>query len=190
MQSLEVEADDLQASFLNGLADHSGCFVVQYRVHPDQGNDCSLILAGTETGSTADLGKALQEAMTREALLVKLTDQLRSRLAAYKQENAQLEELLHQADQRASGTVCFGATIRVLTCGRRHTRIGQACQAYVSHMQAGLMKLLINENCACRVRGTKDKSRDCASTSDCSKGCGVAGCMAEFAWACQNMLTV
>lgn len=64
---------------------------------------CSLSLAGNGRGSNADLGKALQEAMTREALLIKLTDQLRSRLAAYKQENAQLEELLHQADRRASG---------------------------------------------------------------------------------------
>ena len=54
--------------------------------------------AGQQAG-----GNALTEAMQREALLAKLTEQLRGRLAAVKEENAQLEDLLHQADARASG---------------------------------------------------------------------------------------
>ena len=54
--------------------------------------------AGQQAG-----GNALTEALQREALLAKLTEQLRGRLTAVKEENAQLEELLHQADARASG---------------------------------------------------------------------------------------
>ena len=54
--------------------------------------------AGQQAG-----GNALTEALQREALLAKLTEQLRGRLAAVKEENAQLEDLLHQADARASG---------------------------------------------------------------------------------------
>lgn len=47
----------------------------------------------------------------REVLLTRLVDQLKGRLQTYKEENQQLEEMLHQSDARASGELaascCF-----------------------------------------------------------------------------------
>jgi len=39
----------------------------------------------------------------REALLSRLVEQLKGRLQALKEENQQLEDMLHQSDSRASG---------------------------------------------------------------------------------------
>lgn len=75
-----------------------------YKIHNCFADVC-YASGSTSDGSagTADPGKALQEAMAREALLVKKIEQLSKRLAAYKEENTQLEDLLHQADKQASG---------------------------------------------------------------------------------------
>lgn len=43
----------------------------------------------------------------REALLTRLVEQLKGRLQAYKEENQQLEEMLHQSDARASSELLF-----------------------------------------------------------------------------------
>lgn len=48
--------------------------------------------AGTEEGAAG-----------REALLSRLVEQLKGRLQALKEENQQLEDMLHQSDSRASG---------------------------------------------------------------------------------------
>ncbi len=51
--------------------------------------------AGVEEGAAGGAG--------REALLSRLVEQLKGRLQALKEENQQLEDMLHQSDGRASG---------------------------------------------------------------------------------------
>ena len=56
--------------------------------------DAPLLCTGPTPNSAAGHG--------REVLLTRLVDQLKGRLQTYKEENQQLEEMLHQSDARAS----------------------------------------------------------------------------------------
>lgn len=56
---------------------------------------CECVGLGSE-GASAAAGAG------KEVLLARLVEQLKARLQAYKEENQQLEEMLHQSDTRAS----------------------------------------------------------------------------------------
>lgn len=64
---------------------------------PGSGN----LYAGAVAG--AEETQAGSGAAGREALLSRLVEQLKGRLQSLKEENQQLEEMLHQSDARASG---------------------------------------------------------------------------------------
>ena len=49
----------------------------------------------------------------REVLLTRLVEQLKGRLQTYKEENQQLEEMLHQSDARASSELLFACHFSV-----------------------------------------------------------------------------
>ena len=61
-----------------------------------------LIAGDGEGGSQSQGGGA-----GREALLGRLVEQLKGRLQSLREENQQLEDMLHQSDARASGLLLY-----------------------------------------------------------------------------------
>ena len=78
----------------------------------DEGHECN---AGDAEAGSSTVG-ALGSGSTREAKLTKLVETLKGRLESLRGENAQLEELLLAADNRASGTVLSPLPAQDPTC--------------------------------------------------------------------------
>ncbi|KAL0037207.1 hypothetical protein WJX79_006059 [Trebouxia sp. C0005] len=74
----------------------------------------------------------------REALLSRLVEQLKGRLQALKEENQQLEDMLHQSDSRASGSVREVERLEDAVSQAEAARISaEAALAHNSAMQEG-----------------------------------------------------
>ncbi|DBA88229.1 TPA: hypothetical protein ACH3X1_016587 [Trebouxia sp. C0004] len=79
-----------------------------------------------------------QGAAGREALLSRLVEQLKGRLQALKEENQQLEDMLHQSDSRASGSVREAERLEDAVSQAEAARISaEAALAHNSAIQEG-----------------------------------------------------
>ena len=87
----------------------------------------------------------------REALLSRLVEQLKGRLQALKEENQQLEDMLHQSDSRASGV--SSTTAYSLTAPLQHMNDKRAVSQFARVICCAAFKAgCLVSICAVRVR--------------------------------------